>query len=268
MISKMESQNSRPIAVFDSGMGGISVLKRLKSLLPNENYLFFADSAHAPYGIKPEEEIKQMTLMNCKYLVERDAKAIVIACNTATAAAINAVKSVVDIPVIGIEPAIEMAVSDPLHQPKQLFVMATPYTLSSVSYQKRKNEFKSKIKIIDIPAPKIVECVEKGDLDSDDLIQYLESILPLKQIQDGDGVVLGCTHFPFVQSTIKKVIGKEVVFYDGALLTAKKTKEVLSTLDLLNHDENEGFIVFENSESTGKSVQQSKELYEKKIEIG
>lgn len=266
MNSKAKLVDSRPIVVFDSGMGGVSVLRRLKDLLPNENYLFFADSANAPYGIKTEEEIKRLTRMNCKRLADRNAKAIVIACNTATAAAIKDVQCDVNIPVIGIEPAVEMAVEDHLNQPKQIIVMATPYTLSSASYQKRKKEFESKIKILDIPAPKIVEHVEKGDLDSDELIVYLQSILPLDLIQDGDGIVLGCTHFPFVQSAIRKAVDKEVIFYDGAMLTAKKTKEVLSALDLLNHESNEGKIQFENSEKTGRSVNQSKELFEKKIE--
>lgn len=233
-----------PIGVFDSGVGGISVLQELVKLMPNENYIYFGDSANAPYGTKPLEQVVELVCNDAAYLYEKGVKALVVACNTATSVGIQILRErYTDIPVIGIEPALKPAVLSGNH-PKVL-VMATPMTVRETKFLRLMKRFEEQAEIMPLPCPGLMEFVEKGDFDSEELETYLQNLfVPYKKI---DAVVLGCTHYPFVKKTIQKVLGYRVRLFDGGEGTARETKRQLMDRMLLNPSELSGKVVFENS---------------------
>lgn len=263
------STTRRPIAVFDSGMGGISVLKALVALMPQENYLFLGDSKNAPYGKKTTEEVRALTLQWADYFLKRNAKAIVIACNTATSAAIASLRQrYPEVPIVGLEPAVKPAVLQDYHKinRKRILVMATPLTLRENKYLKLVSQYENQAEIIPLAAPELVEFVEKGMIDSIELKVYLETLLKPYCEQPVDGVVLGCTHFPFVKPMIRQVLGNQPCFFDGADGAARQTKRLLMEKKALIQSDQTGTIVFENSDSSGEHVALSKKLFEIKFE--
>jgi len=235
---------SLPIGVFDSGVGGISVLRELVALMPNENYIYFGDSANAPYGTKSLEQVIELVRNDAAYLYSKGIKALVVACNTATSAGIQILReSYTDIPVIGIEPALKPAVLSG-NDPKVL-VMATPMTVREAKFLRLMQRFEEQAQVIPLPCPGLMEFVEKGDLDSVELEHYLENLFaPYKNI---DAVVLGCTHYPFVKKKIQKVLGYRVRLFDGGEGTARETRRQLENRGLINPSKEPGKIVLENS---------------------
>ena len=170
MISK-----DSPIAVFDSGMGGVSVLRELYKLMPNENFIYFGDSKNAPYGVKTTEEIKSLTIENVKSLIEKGAKAVVLACNTATSAAAKELREMYpDVIIIGLEPALKPAVLSKEHP--RVVVLATPLTLREEKFEMLYNRFKDDADIIRLPAPYLVRLVEEDKLDTAEMTEYLEEL--------------------------------------------------------------------------------------------
>lgn len=265
MINKNSS-----IAVFDSGMGGISVLKELVALMPNENYLFFGDSKHAPYGRKTKEEIQALCLKWADYFQKKECKAIVIACNTATSAAIEMLRQkITDIPIIGIEPALKPAVLYDYGKQgiKKIIVMATPFTINGERYLHKKEQYAKQAEVISIAAPKIVEFVEKGETDSKALLEYLDQLFENINPSEIDGIVLGCTHFPFVKKAIRSFFNEKVIFFDGAQGCARQTKRLLEEKNWLNDRNEKGRIIFENSDESGQHQALSEQLFNMKIEI-
>lgn len=198
-------KKNNPIAVIDSGMGGISVLRKLYKLMPNENYIYFGDSANAPYGIKTMEEIRLLTVSAAEKMIERGAKALVIACNTATSAAANCLREMYpDLTIIGLEPAIKPAAL--FKENPRVLVLATPLTLKGEKFNSLVRQYQDKAVFYKLPAPELVVHVESGNFDTPEEIAYLESILtPYKD--KVDAVVLGCTHFPFAKKSIRKILG-------------------------------------------------------------
>jgi len=233
-----------PIGVFDSGVGGISILKELVKLMPNENYIYFGDSANAPYGTKTLEQVVELVKKDAEYLYAKGIKALVVACNTATSAGIRILREkYMDIPVIGIEPALKPAVLSGTHP--TVLVMATPMTVREEKFHSLMHRFEDAGEIIPLPCPGLMEFVERGDLDSLELEAYLQELLaPYKNV---DGVVLGCTHYPFVSRMIQKVLGEHAVLFDGGEGTARETRRQLEERNLLNPSEEPGKVVFENS---------------------
>ena len=152
----------RPIGVFDSGVGGISVLKELVALMPNENYIFYGDSKNAPYGTKTLKEVQDLTCADAEYLLEQNVKALVVACNTATSAAIRILRKKYQdqMPVIGIEPALKPAAS--VKKNPRVIVMATPMTIREEKFQKLLKQFTSRPQVISLPCPGLVEFVERN----------------------------------------------------------------------------------------------------------
>ncbi len=217
----------KSIIVFDSGFGGISVLKRLVDAMPNENYLYYGDSAHAPYGPRTKQEIQQLTLNAiAEAKKECDPKAIVIACNTATAMTRELLQSTYpDIPVIGILPAVKLAAASKEHP--RVLVLATAGTVSSESYGNIVSEVGDTAEVVSVPAPEIVLYVEGGMRDRSTLINSLSKSLAPYEAEKFDCVVLGCTHFPFACDVITEVLGYPVDFFDGSVLTTKQTEEAL-----------------------------------------
>lgn len=244
----MTMDRCSPIAVFDSGMGGISVLRELRRYMPNENYLFFGDSKNAPYGVRPVDEVRRLTIQAAEQFVERGAKAIVIACNTATSAAIVPLRQRwPQLPIIGLEPALKPAV---LHcQGGRVLVMATPLTLREHKFAELMEHYQAQAQVLRQPAAELVEFVESGELDSTALAGYLDDLLAPYQIHRVDGVVLGCTHFPFVRPQIARALGYPVQFFDGGEGAARETRRLLDRAGLRNPCGERGRIVFESSEA-------------------
>lgn len=235
----------KPIAVFDSGLGGLSVLRALRSELPQEDFLYFGDSANAPYGSRSTEEIRELTMIHAENLLRR-AKALVIACNTATSAAVDVLRaSYPDRIIIGIEPALKpalQAVSD-----GQIAVMATEATLRERKFAALTEQYAADGRIVKCPCPELVEFVERGELHGKTVEAAVRAALAPVLLSPPEAVVLGCTHFPFLRGAIEAVLGKNVLFFDGAEGTARETRRRLEEAGLLRVDGGAGSIRLENS---------------------
>ncbi len=252
----------RPIGVFDSGVGGISVLRELVALMPKENFIFYGDSKNAPYGTKTLEEVRQLTLADADFLMGQKVKALVVACNTATSAAIHILREKYqkEIPVIGIEPALKPAVS--VRENPRVLVMATPMTLREEKFHNLMQKFQNKAEIISLPCPGLVEFVERGELCGTALEQYLNNLFEPFRTKQIDAVVLGCTHYPLVRKTIQSVLGSGVAVFDGGAGTARETLHQLKVYNLLTTSDTLGTVQFFNSTGDEKMLQLSKYLLE------
>lgn len=231
------------IAVFDSGVGGISVLRHLRRELPNERFLYFGDSANAPYGTRPTGEIRDLTLAAAEKLVARGIKALVVACNTATAAAIEDLRrQYPELIVVGIEPALKIA-SDRFPG-GTVGVMATPATLRETKFARLMARCADHCRVVKLPAAGLVELVESGKGNSPEAEELLR---PLLKPYYGklNAVVLGCTHYPFANETISRLLGPDTQLLDGGPGTARETKRRLTAADLLR--EGSGELLIENS---------------------
>ncbi len=244
------------IAVFDSGVGGISVLRHLLRILPNERYLYFGDSANAPYGTRPAEQVRQLTMAAVEKLMAKGIKALVIACNTATAAAIGQLRQQYpDCIVIGIEPAVKIATD---HFPRGCIgVLATPVTLAGEKYQELSHRFENSCQVISIPAPGLATLIEEGLSDSPQVQTLLKQLL-LPYAGKIDALVLGCTHYPFVKRQIRRILGAQVPLYDGGEGTAKETKRRLEAKGLLY--DGPGTVHLENSIPAEYMLERTKRL--------
>ena len=242
MNTKAEKQ---PIGVMDSGLGGLSVLKEIIKLMPNEDYVYFGDSANAPYGTRTAEDVYRLTKNVVEMFIDQyNVKAIVIACNTATSAAAARLREEYDLPIIGLEPAIKPAAIDYPHG--KIIAMATELTLAGSKFENRVRELGSNAEIIKVPAPDLVEYVEHGELDSTNVKNYLHQILDDKL--PVDAVVLGCTHFPFVQAAIQEVVGQDVAIYDGSSGAARQLKHQLEAIHKLSMAADQGTVNLNNSD--------------------
>lgn len=240
------NRKTDPIGVFDSGMGGVSVLRKLRRIMPGEDFIYFGDSINAPYGTKSKEEIKDLTEKAFDFLREKNCKAVVIACNTATSAAAKYLREKYpDYPIIGLEPALKPAALS-MDYPKVL-AMATPLTLKEEKFNNLMAQFEDEAEFIKLPAPELVKFIESGDLDSEEEIAYLEDILSPYTDGKVDAVVLGCTHFPFARRTIQSILGEDVLVFDGGLGAARQCRRVLEDKHLLSEKEEGGTVTFLNS---------------------
>ena len=249
---KYEVSRSMPVGVFDSGVGGISVLREMTRLLPGEDFLFYGDSDNAPYGTKEAREIRALTMEAALKMRREGIKALTVACNTATSAAITLLRDAfTDIPVIGIEPALKPAVE--LKSAPRVLVMATPGTVSGDKYLHLKHQYDEEAEVISLACPGLMEYVERGELSSPSLDAYLEDLLsPFKG--SVDDVVLGCTHYPFVKSAIRKVMGEDIPILDGSLGTAKQLKRQLDAAGLLSEKSSGGTVRFEGGVSAKEEL--------------
>jgi glutamate racemase len=195
----------RPIGFFDSGVGGISVLKKAVNVLPQEDFIYLGDSKNAPYGEKSLEEVKELTCKTTKILIDKGIKALVIACNTATSAAIEDLRiAYPNMIIIGMEPALKPAVQ--LKRAGKILVMATPTTLSERKFSDLMSKFRDKAEIESVPCPGLAELVESGKVKGEEVHIYLKERLAQYSVDKISSIVLGCTHYPFVIGELKKVI--------------------------------------------------------------
>ena len=254
----MEITKNAPIAVFDSGMGGLSVLRRLMQEMPREDFLYFGDSANAPYGDRSVEEVRALTLAAAKMLMGRGVKALVVACNTATAAAIELLRQTYpDKIIIGIEPAVKLAAGHFPHG--RIGVMATRVTLKLERFDDLVHRFDDTALVERIPAPGLVELIEQGKADSPETEALLEKILtPWRGKLNA--LVLGCTHYPFVKKTVARILGEQTELLDGSLGTARETKRRLEEAGLLR--QGAGEVTIEDSAPGGEIIELARRLLE------
>ncbi len=252
----------RPIGFFDSGVGGISVLKEAVKLLPGEDFIYFGDSNNAPYGIKTVEEASKLTFEAVEFLISKNIKAVVIACNTATSAAIVDLRKKYSIvmPVIGIEPALKPAVE--LKRKGQIVVMATPMTLAERKFNNLMNRYKSQAQMYPMPCPGLVELIEQGMVEGEAVEKYLrDKIEPLKE-EGIAAIVLGCTHYPFIKKTLSKLLNNEVPIIDGSLGTVKQLKRELIKSNLASEKREGGKVTVYNSLDSDEIIKLSYKLLE------
>lgn len=245
------------IAIFDSGVGGLSVLRELLQIMPNERYLYFGDSANAPYGSRPTEEVRALTLAAAEKLVARGIKALVIACNTATSAAIADLRErYPDLIVVGIEPALKLAADT--FPGGNIGIMATQVTLREKKFQALSHRVAQDCRLFPIPAPGLVELVESGKADSPEMDALMEQLLsPYRGKLDA--LVLGCTHYPFAEQAIAKALPGTALFQGGEG-TALQTRRRLEQAGLLY--EGPGELALENSLQSEQILALSHQLLE------
>ncbi len=246
----------RYIAVIDSGVGGISVLRHLRQELPGERFLYYGDSANAPYGTRPTDEIRTLTLALAEKLVQRGIKALVVACNTATAAAIEELRRAYpELIVVGIEPALKTAADR--FPGGTVGVMATPATLREEKFARLLARCADHCTVVKLPAAGLVELVERGKADSPEAEALLRPLLAPWALKL-DALVLGCTHYPFAAKTVSRLLGGKTVLLDGGHGTAIQTRRRLESAGLLR--DGPGEIVIENSSNCDKTVALCREL--------
>lgn len=223
--------DTRPIGIFDSGIGGTSIWKEVHQLLPNENTVYLADTKNAPYGQKSKEEIIALSCKNVELLLEENSKMIIVACNTATTNAIKELRERYDVPFIGIEPAIKPAANH--SETQTIGILATKGTLNSELFN-RTVETYSNVKIIEQVGFGLVQLIEDGKMESEEMTVLLKNyLLPMVEANI-DYLVLGCTHYPYLIPQIKKIIPSRIKIIDSGEAVAKQTKNVLQKKHLLN----------------------------------
>jgi len=221
------------IGVFDSGVGGLSVLTHIHARLPQESLLYVADSAFMPYGCKPDELVKKRCMDLAAFFAEQSCKALVVACNTATAVAIHQLRECYDFPIIGMEPAVKPAVAQ--SRSGVVGVLATTGTLGSAKFQRLKQRFAATAQLIIQPCPGLVEEIETGDLDGQRIRSMLYLFLqPLMQ-QRVDTLVLGCTHYPFIAPLIREILGEDIAIIDSGDAVACELQRQLQKRQLLSY---------------------------------
>lgn len=229
--SSAQPASHQPIGVFDSGLGGISVLREIHRQLPAESLLYVADSAHAPYGEKSPEYILERSRAISSFLLQQRAKALVVACNTATAHAVDQLRTELDVPLIGIEPAVKPAVATT--RSGVVGVLATAQTVGSSRFQKLIDTHAASTHVIAQACPGLVEHVEQGDFSSDTVRQLLRHYVDPLLAQGADTLVLGCTHYPFLRDTLHELVGDDVTILETSQPVTQQLQRILRERNLL-----------------------------------
>jgi glutamate racemase len=222
---------NQPIGVFDSGVGGISVLKHIHALLPNEQLIYVADSQHAPYGNKPEAFIRTRCLTIAELFMAQQVKAMVVACNTATAAVISQMRSQYDMPIIGMEPAIKPAVA--ASKNGKVGVLATVGTLKSTQFSTLLQSYAKDAEIYQQGCEGLVDLIERGERDGEAINALLKRFCTPLIDAGVDTIVLGCTHYPFIKAAIQQLVGNHVEVIDTGAAIAKQLQRRLGDKELL-----------------------------------
>lgn len=221
------------LGVFDSGIGGLSVANAIISQLPQETLIYFGDSARLPYGAQPLDIIRQYSLEIAHFLINQGCKAVVVACNTASAAALNELRQTwPNIPFIGMEPAIKPGAKTT--KTGKIGVLATAGTFSSQRYEKLTHQFATHLEIFEDPCTGLVDLIETGKADLEETRVLLEQILLPWLSQNVDTFILGCTHYPFVEKTVRAIVGPDKVIINPAPAVARQTAKVLHEQQLLS----------------------------------
>lgn len=253
-------KKEQPIAVFDSGVGGISVLRELVKIMPTENYIYFGDSRHAPYGTRTLQEVRELTCTYASELFEKGAKGLVVACNTATSAAVRILREEYpQVPIVGIEPAVKPAAFCKTHP--RVLVMATPMTIREEKFKRLMARYEDIADILPLPCPGLMDFVERGDLQGEDLAEYLKELLSEYKEHPVDAVVLGCTHYPFARELIVQTLGETVLIFDGGEGTAREMHRRLEESGLLCERQERGRVEFLNSLDSEEKIELCRKLF-------
>lgn len=253
----MENRIDLPIAVIDSGVGGISVLRELIKIMPEERFLYLGDSKNAPYGTKSRAEVLEITKNNLEFLENRGIKALVIACNTATSAAVRILREEnPDLIIVGIEPAVKPASKLCLHP--RVLVMATPLTLKEEKFNSLVERFAADGEFIPLPCPGLADIIETGNVDGDEVRNYLLNLFSPYVSEKIDGIILGCTHYPHVRNIINEIWDGRVAILDGGEGTARETRRRLAEKSLLR--QGDGHVEIINSSRDERMIAISNKL--------
>lgn len=228
-----------PIGVFDSGVGGLSVLREIRLLLPRERLIYFADSGHCPYGGKSHAEIQARCSRITESFLAEGAKLIVVACNTATIAAVESLRATYPLPFVGMEPAVKPAVA--ATRSGVVGVLATGAALAGDKFHRLLQSHSRDVRVITQPCPGLVEHVEQGDIDSPALEALLRSYVEPLIAAGADVLVLGCTHYPFLRALIAQIAGPDVLLLESGAAVARQTQRLLERESLLA-SEGEGYV--------------------------
>ncbi len=241
-MDNLMTDKIKPIGVFDSGLGGLSVVRTMQTLLPTEDIIYFGDSLHAPYGTKSKSQVKTFSHACTERLIKENVKAIVIACNTATSAAASSLRKAYDMPIIGMEPALKPATD---HYPNgNILVLATDMTLREEKFSHLMRQYRQKAHITLMPAGEFVTLVEGGELSQSAVDGILNAKLSHK---DYDAVILGCTHFIFLKQYIDAYFNEDIAIFDGNEGTVKHLRKQLMLRHQLNTDMHTGKLTIYNS---------------------
>jgi glutamate racemase len=235
-----------PIGVFDSGIGGLSVLRAIRAQMPEESIIYFGDQGHIPYGPRPMEQIRNFSEAITRFLFKHNAKIIVVACNTASAAALKYLREKFpDVPFVGMEPAVKPAAEQTLTG--KVGVLATPATFQGALYASVVERFANGVEVLQNACPGLVQQIEQGNLRGEETLKILEdALLPMLE-KNIDTVVLGCTHYPFVIPLIQQIVGENVRVIDPAPSVAKQVRRVLEANGLKNDSNALGNVKFYTS---------------------
>lgn len=254
-----------PIGVFDSGVGGISVLQHIHALLPQEELLYVADSQYAPYGNKTPEEIQSRCIEITDFLINKGVKAIVVACNTATAAAIDLMRARYALPIIGMEPAVKPAAE--ASRNGVIGVLATVGTLKSAQFAGLLESYGRNVKVVTQGCMGLVECIERGELRGDATFELLEKYCQPLLDEGADAIVLGCTHYPFVKPLIRQIVGDGVTLIDTGAAVASHLQKRLAAADLLTTRKQPGSVKFWTNSQAADAKRVIEVLWGKPAEI-
>ena len=226
--------NTNAIGIFDSGVGGTSIWKEIYSLLPLENTIYLSDSKNAPYGEKSKDKIRELCIKNTEFLLKKNCKIIVVACNTATTNAISFLRENYNIPFIGIEPAIKPASLQT--RTKKIGILATKGTLTSDLFADTSKKINQEIEIVNQVGEGLVELIEDEKINSKEMTRLLKFHLSKLMTKNIDCLVLGCTHYPYLIPQIKELIGNKIQIIDSGQAVAKQTKVILTQNNILNNN--------------------------------
>ncbi|HKY54505.1 MAG TPA: glutamate racemase [Anaerolineales bacterium] len=242
----MPSEKTLPIGIFDSGIGGISVLRAIREHTPNESVIYFGDQRHIPYGPRPMEQIRNFSEAITKFLLEQNAKIIVVACNTASAAALKYLREKFpDVQFVGMEPAVKPAAEHT--QTGKVGILATPATFQGALYASVVERFANGVELYQNTCNGLVQQIEQGNLEGEETRKILEDALLPMLDKNIDTVVLGCTHYPFVIPLIQTIVGDNVRVIDPAPAVARQVKRLLEVGGMRNASKSKGNIKFYTS---------------------
>ncbi len=227
-----------PIGVFDSGAGGLTILSALRKELPFENYVYFGDTAHCPYGTRSEEDIIALSVQANKFLIEQGAKLIVVACNTASQAALSTLRATFSVPFIGVVPAVKPAAR--VTKKGRIGIAATNQAAKALYLRQLIDEFAGGIEVFAVGCPELVTLVERGELDGPIVEETVKEALDPLFKEDVDVIVLGCTHFPALRPVIERITHHRIQVIDSGAAIARRTHAVLDTEALIRHSHSHG----------------------------
>lgn len=254
--------SNNPIGVFDSGVGGLSVLLEIQKLLPLETSLFVADQAYVPYGGKTKDELIDRVYRIVNFFKEQQVKAVVVACNTATVYTINEMREKFEFPVIGTVPVVKTLAN--ITKTGKTAVFSTPATAVSPYLEDLIHKFASNIEVITVGGSNLEELVEEGNLDSPEINEVLKKELVPLIAKGVDAIALGCTHYPFLTEKVKAIVGESVAVVDSGGAVARRLKEILTHNDLLStKKEQDSYFTTGNLERFQRVAQ---ELMHRKLE--